>query len=406
MRIGVLGHSFIDWGGGLDFLRIVVASLLTAASYGQHVLHILLPMRGPRKSLGNVVALGRFAAKYAIYVGKAKRHKTPSREIVLGAFAEFGDRVVIHEIDSGFLALKRAVGRLGLDVLIPSSGLLPTNIGVPWVGYVYDFQHKYLPHFFTDKEIAGRDQAFSTMLTSAKTVVVNAQSVASDIEKFIPEATVNVFALPFCPAPHPSWFETKVAAANTYGVTSPYFMISNQFWIHKDHGTAFKAFAQIASEFPDVTLVSTGETGDYRAPNHFSDLVALLKTVGIRGRVKILGLIPKQHQVALLRDAFAVVQPTLFEGGPGGGATYDAVSLGVPVLLSDITVNREVIADCVRFFKAGDANSLAQAMRETLSKSPGPRPKMEELVAAGQARREACGRVLMNAINTVSDLTK
>jgi glycosyltransferase involved in cell wall biosynthesis len=406
MRIGVLGHSLIGWGGGLDFLRLIVASLLAADSHRPHQLHILLPTQGVRMSLENIVAHGRFAAKYVIYAGQAKRHKMPPREIILGAFAEFGDRLVIHEIDSGFFALKRAVGRLGLDVLVPSIGLLPTNIGAPWVGYVFDFQHKYLPHFFTDKDKAGRDQAFSTMLLNAKTVVVNAQSVASDIDKFIPEATAKVFVLPFSPAPHPSWFDTKVDAASTYGITSPYFMISNQFWIHKDHGTAFKAFAQIASTFPDVMLVCTGETSDHRAPNHVSDLVALLETVGIRARVKILGLIPKQHQVALLRDALAVVQPTLFEGTPGGGATLDAVSLGVPVLLSDIPVNHEVISGCVRFFKTADANSLAQAMRETLNKGQTPRPKTEELIALGQSRREACGRVLMDAINTVLDLTK
>lgn len=52
--------------------------------------------------------------------------------------------------------------------------------------------------------------------------------------------------------------------------------------------------------------------------------------------------IAKLDQIALLKKSIAVIQPTLFEGGPGGGASYDAISLGKPLIVSDIKVNQEI----------------------------------------------------------------
>lgn len=84
--------------------------------------------------------------------------------------------------------------------------------------------------------------------------------------------------------------------------------------------------------------------------------------LGIDQKVRILGLIPKVDQIALMRGSLALIQPTLFEGGPGGGAVYDAVGLGVPCIVSDIDVNREIDEDAVCFFKTGDADDLFMAM--------------------------------------------
>ena len=38
-------------------------------------------------------------------------------------------------------------------------------------------------------------------------------------------------------------------------------------------------------------------------------------------------MINKKDQLSLIRSAKALIQPTLFEGGPGGGSCRDAISL-------------------------------------------------------------------------------
>ena len=51
----------------------------------------------------------------------------------------------------------------------------------------------------------------------------------------------------FClsvPSPREEWLQENRDLFKQYGISKPYFIICNQFWIHKDHGTAFKAFAE------------------------------------------------------------------------------------------------------------------------------------------------------------------
>lgn len=236
------------------------------------------------------------------------------------------------------------------------------------------------------------------MLSSASSVIVNSQSVAADIRQFYPNAKAAVFALPFGPAPAPEWFSVDAEfVRKKYAVSDAYFIICNQFWKHKDHLTAFHAFAEVAKESPQLSLICTGQTGDYRDPAYFPMLMQTVDALGLTGRVRVLGLIPKSDQIALLRGAIAVVQPTLFEGGPGGGAVYDAVSLGVPSLVSDIAVNREVNEPHVAFFQVGDAVSLAATMKTALN-SPRPFLSPEVLMRKGHARRAACGAMLLRAI--------
>ena len=80
---------------------------------------------------------------------------------------------------------------------------------------------------------------------------------------------------------------------------------------------------------------------------------ASFEKAGIKDRVQILGLIPKRDQIELLKHSCALIQPTLFEGGPGGGAVYEAFSLRVPAIVSDIPINRELPADDLHHFFPG-----------------------------------------------------
>ncbi len=306
----------------------------------------------------------------------------------------------LHAIDLGAASLASTSKRLGLDVLLPSMQPLPASVGVPWIGYLFDFQHRHLPHFFSPAERANRDAAFERMLREARCVIVNAQDVARDVRLFYPGSTSRLFALPFSTAPGKDWFDQDPAAtAMRYGVTHPYFIICNQFWKHKDHATAFKAFVEVAQRYPRVSLVCTGATNDYRYPGHFEELMSNAQRAGFVDRIHVLGLIPKLDQVALIRGSIALIQPTLFEGGPGGGAVYDSVSLGAPSIVSDIAVNREISEPTVTYFKASDPGSLAEAMDVALRRPATHNADPAELFRQGHERRIQCGRYLREAID-------
>jgi len=390
MKIGILGEGFVDWGGGIDFLRGVSTALHFADPAIEQ--HVLVPSRG----LNVTLQAARERVKRLLGRPTHAAHR-PKWEHVERTFSETGAR--LHAVDLGPAALARASRQLGLDVLLPAIAPLPDSVGVPWVGYLFDFQHKRLPHFFSDVESTTRDAAFERMLHSARAVIVNARDVANDVRHFYPDSRARLFALPFSAAPGDDWFDQDVAdTARRHGVHGPWFVICNQFWKHKDHETAFKAFAELARQHADVSLVCTGATSDYRYPGHFDELMAYARREGIGDRIHVLGLIPKLDQVALLRGAVALVQPTLFEGGPGGGAVSDALSVGTPAIVSDIAVNREIDEPAVTWFEASNAPALAARMDEALRRAGDARDDRAELFRRGRERRIAVGNRLLEAM--------
>ncbi|HST30779.1 MAG TPA: glycosyltransferase family 1 protein, partial [Chthoniobacterales bacterium] len=380
LKIGLTAHDFLNWSGGIDFLWTVTDSLLANPRAETAELHLIVPDSGIR-----------FAWKRAreFFSGKAQA-RLRSQEIT-DAFSEFGDRITIHHTDLGRDAVRAAATKLDLDILLPVMHSLGPDFPRPWLAYAYDFQHKYFPENFTADAIRARDRHFDRLLTEARAVIVNSRAAINDIAKFVPQATARVFALPFAPAPRPDWLQDRPEIRSRYKIHPPYFIVSNQFWAHKDHATAFEAFRQVAESNRSVSLVCTGSTDGSTDTTSFSKLLGFLDKAGIKHRVEILGLIPKRDQIELLKHSCALIQPTLFEGGPGGGAVYDSFSLRVPAIVSDIPVNRELPDDnCITFFPAGDAAGLAKRMEEQLS-APRQETDPMELSNAGRQRRLACG---------------
>jgi glycosyltransferase involved in cell wall biosynthesis len=121
-----------------------------------------------------------------------------------------------------------------------------------------------------------------------------------------------------------------------------------------------------------------------------------VQNLGVAGDCLFLGLVPKSEQIAIMNSAVAVVQPTLFEGGPGGGSVYDAISIGCPVIVSDIPVNREIETYVDAFFSPSDPASLLQAMRR-IEDAPKRKKSVTALLAEGRERRRYCGEVIRSA---------
>lgn len=389
MKIGVMGHYFVEWTGGFDFLRITLESLLAAADDSAEI-HLILPLRGPRLSI-------RLFARRVRSLLLKRGPNYPSSETVLAACAELDKRIHLNVIDRGYGALTRFCRRAEIDVLLPSTYALPAKIGVPWIGYIADFQHKHLPHFFTEQERTLRDQHFTRILNAAPAIMMNSRTVAEDAARFYPGHSARCFAMPFSadvPRVEPS---DLVQAKKRYGIDGQFFMVCNQFWFHKDHATSFRAFATLLRDRPHLTLVCTGEPSDPRDPQHVPRLLELAESLGMKSQLKVLGLIPKADQLGLMTGCVAVIQPSLSEGGPGGGAVFDAVGLGIRSIVSDIPVNLELKEPTVTFFKAGADEDLAAHMRQALEQAP-HRFARETLATQGRKRRKQCGEVLFDAI--------
>jgi glycosyltransferase involved in cell wall biosynthesis len=342
------------------------------------------------------------AAEQAAHIRIILPAQEPPNAIPLGPFkaeiATLGPSVSLHLCGDSYDEQLRLAAGLRTDVVMPFMQL-PTPAflasGMPWVGYMYDFQHRHLPNFFHANDIASRDRDFAIMLNNARHIVVNARAVRDDAERFMGPYPAKLHPLPFGAWPQMEWLQSVLDVRPKYGIDRPYFMISNQFWMHKDHPTAFRALTRFVKAGGDALLVCTGAKDDERARSYFSRLEQLIAQLGIGERVRILGHIPKLDQIRLIRRALALIQPTLSEGGPGGGSVYDAISVGTPVLVSSIPVNQEIAAGDVSFFNPGDDGALAREMMQVF-RAPQPRPSTAALAEAGHQRKRAFGEAVID----------
>lgn len=249
---------------------------------------------------------------------------------------------------------------------------------------------------FSARERLERDRDFQALLAKAAVVLVNAADVASDLRRYYPASKAEIMPLPFAACAEREWFDGESGVLGRYGVETPFFLCSNQFWKHKNHRLVLQAVALARAQGRPVRFVLTGDTKDYRHPEYYPGLLAEIDQTGIAGDLRILGFIPKNDQVALMREAVAVVQPSLFEGGPGGGSIYNAVALGRPTIVSDLPVNREIEDLVTHFFDPFDPADLLGKLR-IAEAAAFSRRDPQSLLREGEGRRQRFGLALRRA---------
>lgn len=406
LTIALLGKYF-GWGGGSDLLRSITNALALKTKSEPLTIYLLLPVENRIKNREDVVELGK---RIVLDLAKFKCRSFKERPLYDSSMLDFFEQIdghieiVLHNDTKG--GLRRCLREIGADVVLPVLDCLDNSFPLPWLGYIYDFQHKYYPQFFDVDTCRHRDIFFGSILKTARGVLVNSRSVKKDIATFYPGNPCRVFAMPFAPAPVADWFEEPAEdLRRTYNLPECYFIISNQFWVHKSHGTAFEALAMLRLEtLEDVHIVCTGNVQDHRFPGYFTELQTKIAAWGVADRIHFLGHIPKLDQLQIMKKAIGVIQPTLFEGGPGGGSVLDGVALGVPAIVSDVPINREIEAETVRFFTVGSAEELATKMGELIARTP-VRPSPEILIERGREKAERLGDTLLEAIEYVMQNT-
>ncbi|MCR4745153.1 MAG: glycosyltransferase [Lachnospiraceae bacterium] len=189
------------------------------------------------------------------------------------------------------------------------------------------------------------------------------------MKKFYSDARCEIKVQPFAPVLNLEYAVTDNIDLKKYNLPEKYFIICNQFWQHKNHITAFRAMLKMIREGnEDVYMVCTGHKDDYRLKSFNRRLREWLDENELMDKIIFTGYIPKLDQIEMMKNSIALVQPTLFEGDPGGCAVYDAVSMGIRVILSDIDVNLELdgTEDCY-FFRKKDSDDLYRKMMEISS---------------------------------------
>lgn len=361
------GTRLYRWNGGLDFL-----ANLASICYGiqqqptkmQLKVSVMLPYKIPeyeiwlRKLLGKALADRNETVNNAI---ETVRRTNPNVEVM---YLRKYDMIKGSED----WAVRRLVVRNNVDCIIGVTSSVYRDLPIPWVSYIPDYQHKYLSQFFSEQECVDRDRLFSEIANIAPYFIATSESHKADMVKFSKISPEKIFTMPFAPITSDSFLDTSAIDLRKYNLPQNYFLISNQFWKHKSHETAAKALKILHNEgYTDVQIICTGKTEDYRNVEYANEINALVSRLQLQQHFRMVGLIPKLEQIEIMKKAVALIQPSLFEGDPGGCSTYDAVGLERPVILSDTPVNLEAkVYDKAHFFIKESAEDLARQMKAML----------------------------------------
>lgn len=231
------------------------------------------------------------------------------------------------------------------------------------VSWYADLQHKYYPEFFTRQKLIERSLRIRFILRNAKDLVVSSNAVKSDFMKFFnPGKNPRIHVYHFVSVTGKVRMEGINDLLKKYGLPEKYFIVSNQFHRHKNHRVILKAMAILKEEGHVVNFVMTGRLPSERDSEYMAELYSIIDKSGLGSQVFFTGVVPRDEQLMLMKHSQAVVQPSLFEGW--STVIEDAMAVQVPVIASDITVNREQLGERGIYFEKENHSILASVIRD------------------------------------------
>lgn len=227
-----------------------------------------------------------------------------------------------------------------------------------WTKIIYwipDFQHVFLPHYFSLAEITERDGNIRNMLNDKYTIVLSSLSSFNDMKDYYKSFKHDRIKI----------LNFRVYADLIYEknidkqLPKKYFLISNQFWLHKNHKLILESLnGGLLNK--DVVFVITGKTKDYRDID--GEINKLVENFLKQENVILTGYIDDYKLFNLIKNAHAVIQPSLFEGW-NTVIEYSQL-FNKLVIASNLDVHYEQLANEGFYFESSDVIDFSIKLNE------------------------------------------
>ena len=249
------------------------------------------------------------------------------------------------------LVLPVNAARQRLDILFNPGFTCPLVCPCPNVTVFHDLQHKRHPEYFRWFDLPAWQFLLWAATYCSRALIADSSATQHDLAYYYGvESTVIHLGV-----------EPEVFALAEGREPKPFLLCLSTLHPHKNLDRLVRAYAAMGRT--DFDLVIAGLRGFYAA-----ELDALIASLGLSEHVRITGWVPREQIRELLRTAWAVIQPSTFEGF--GLPVLEAMAAGVPLACSDIPPFREIAGRHALMFDPGDQTAIRDAMKSVLDAPP------------------------------------
>lgn len=249
------------------------------------------------------------------------------------------------------IGVARAAKREKVDLVHSPATLGPWRTAMPLVVTMHDMLYWSHPEFMTTPLYTEPVKLMERVVArAARRIITDSPGSMSEIVKYLKTDPARIDVVPLAGG-HPHGVDRSLA-----GSEGPLVLAMGNRRPHKNWASLVRAVSILPVERRPRVVITGGRGDDPLAP--------LVDELGVSEWVDLRGWVDDDDVAQLYSTATALAIPSLAEGF--SLPVLEAMSAGVPVLLSDIDVHRYVGGDAARFFTAHDDAALAEAIDEVI----------------------------------------
>lgn len=254
-----------------------------------------------------------------------------------------------------------------IDFMWFLSPIFYDDVKVPFAFTVWDLQHRLQPYFpevsyENSFDFSQRERLYEKILPRATYIITGTDVGRSEVSFFykIPNSRIIKISFP-TPEFALKYSKSDIKKDNEIELPEcPFLFYPAQFWSHKNHIAILNTIKKLSDMNIDFCAIFTGS--DQGNKKYVIDKI---NDMGLNHKVKIIGYVPYETLAYIYKKAFALVFPTYF--GPDNLPPLEAMALGCPAIVSDVSGAREQYGDSALFFDPKDYNSLGEALIKLLN---------------------------------------
>ena len=246
-------------------------------------------------------------------------------------------------------ALRAAVIRDNVDVFFAPAYSAPLRLAIPTVVTIHDVSFLAHPEWFNWKEGLRRRWLTDRSINQAEVVISVSKFTRAEILRLynISPQRVHVVLSGI----------TSLSPILADNDVTPRILFVGSIFNRRHLPVLIRAFAKVRRSFPDAELTIVGDNRTHPK----QDLTAAILVENLETSVSLQSYVSEAQLAQLYQQATVFVFLSEYEGF--GLTPFEAMSAGVPVVVADTPVARELYEDAALFVPIANVNATADAIQ-------------------------------------------